>query len=63
MKKSEAHRSVKITDITPEAKAAALAAGLDRNQSALLEIASYADDDQVEAVATIVCWPAGCPKS
>ena len=64
VKKSEAHRSVKITDITPEAKAAALAAGLDRNQSALLEIASYAEADQVEAVAKIVARKAAAkPKS
>jgi ParB family chromosome partitioning protein len=52
--KAEAHRAVKIAAITPEAKEAAKAAGLDDNQSALLKIASYGDADQVEAVADIV---------
>jgi hypothetical protein len=49
----EARRSVKIDSITPEAKEAAYEAGLDRNQSALLKVASYANEDQVEAVADI----------
>ena len=51
--KSEAHRAVKIAAITPEAKEAAREAGIANNQSALLKVASYADEDQVEAVATI----------
>jgi ParB-like chromosome segregation protein Spo0J len=51
--KDEAHRAVKIDGITPAAKEAAYEAGLDRNQSALLKVASYADEDQVEAVADI----------
>jgi ParB-like chromosome segregation protein Spo0J len=49
----EARRSVKIDGITPAAKEAAYEAGLDRNQSALLKVASYANEDQVEAVADI----------
>jgi hypothetical protein len=51
--KDEAHRAVKIAGITPEAEEAAREAGLDRNQSALLKVASYAHEDQVEAVADI----------
>jgi hypothetical protein len=47
-------RAVKIAGISPEAKEAAKAAGLDDNQSALLKVSSYADEDQVEAVAEIV---------
>jgi hypothetical protein len=43
-----------IANLTPEAKQAAHDAGLDDNQSALLKIASYADEDQVSAVAEIV---------
>jgi ParB/RepB/Spo0J family partition protein len=49
----EARRSVKIDSIAPAAKEAAYEAGLDRNQSALLKVASYANEDQVEAVADI----------
>jgi ParB family transcriptional regulator, chromosome partitioning protein len=49
----EARRSVKIDSIIPAAKEAAREAGLDRNQSALLRVASYADEDQVGAVADI----------
>jgi ParB family chromosome partitioning protein len=51
--KDEAHRAVKIAGITPEAEEAAREAGLDRNQSALLKVASYAHEDQVGAVADI----------
>jgi ParB/RepB/Spo0J family partition protein len=51
--KSEAHRAVKVDSITPAAKEAARAAGLDSNRTALLKVASYADEDQVEAVADI----------
>ena len=51
--RDEARRSVKIDSITPEAKEAVREAGLDRNQSALLRVASYADEDQVEAVKEI----------
>jgi ParB family transcriptional regulator, chromosome partitioning protein len=46
-------RSVKIDDITPEAKKTAHDVGLHNNQAALLEIASYADEDQVQAVKDI----------
>jgi ParB family transcriptional regulator, chromosome partitioning protein len=49
----EARRSVKIDSILPAAKEAARGAGLDRNQSALLKVASYANEDQVDAVADI----------
>jgi hypothetical protein len=51
--RDEARRSVKIDSITPEAKEAVREAGLDRNQSVLLRVASYADEDQVEAVKEI----------
>jgi ParB-like chromosome segregation protein Spo0J len=51
--REEARRSVKIDSITPAAKEAAYEAGLDRNQSALLKVASYANEDQVDAVADI----------
>jgi ParB family transcriptional regulator, chromosome partitioning protein len=51
--KDEAHRAVKVDSIIPAAKEAAREAGLDRNHSALLKVASYADADQVEAVADI----------
>jgi ParB-like chromosome segregation protein Spo0J len=51
--KAEAHRAIKIAGLTDEAKEAAYEAGLDRNQSALLKVASYADEEQVEAVADI----------
>ncbi len=49
----EVQRSAKLARITPEAKEAAKKAGLDDNQGALLKVASYADEDQVEAVADI----------
>ena len=49
--KSEAHRAVKIDSITPEAKEAAREAGLDRNQSALLEAAK--EHTPEEQTATI----------
>jgi ParB family transcriptional regulator, chromosome partitioning protein len=52
--KDEAHRAVKIDSITPEAKEALRAAKLDNNQAAALRVARYADQDQVEAVETIV---------
>jgi hypothetical protein len=51
--REEVRRSVKIDSIIPAAKEAAREAGLDRNQSALLKVASYADEYQVEAVAEI----------
>jgi ParB/RepB/Spo0J family partition protein len=63
IERTEAQRAVKIAAITPEAKEAAKAAGLDDNQSALLKVASYADADQVEAVAAIVREKAEKPKS
>jgi len=51
--REEVRRSVRVDSITPEAKEAAREAGLDRNQSALLKVASYADKDQVDAVADL----------
>jgi ParB/RepB/Spo0J family partition protein len=51
--KDDAHRAVKVDSIIPEAKEAARAAGLDRNRTALLRVASYRDEDQVGAVADI----------
>ena len=40
-------RSTEIASITPEAKQAAIAAGIDDNQSKLLEVAKVAPDQQV----------------
>jgi ParB/RepB/Spo0J family partition protein len=51
--RQEVRRSVKIAGISGVALEAAREAGLDGNQSALLRVASYADEDQVEAVAEI----------
>jgi ParB-like chromosome segregation protein Spo0J len=51
--KDDAHRAVKVDSIIPEAKEAARAAGLDRNRTALLKVASYRDEDQVGVVADI----------
>jgi ParB family transcriptional regulator, chromosome partitioning protein len=51
--RDEVRRSVRIDSITPAAKEAAREAGLDRNQSALLKVASYVDEDQVAAVSDI----------
>jgi ParB-like nuclease domain len=51
--REEVRRSIKIDGITPEAKEAAHEAGLADNQSALLKVASYAGEDQVEAVAEL----------
>jgi ParB family chromosome partitioning protein len=49
-----AARELGITEPeAPAAKEAAYEAGLHRNQSALLKVASYANEDQVEAVADI----------
>jgi ParB family transcriptional regulator, chromosome partitioning protein len=53
LSRDDVRRSVRVDSIIPEAKEAARAAGLDRNQSALLKVASYSDKDQVEAVADI----------
>jgi ParB/RepB/Spo0J family partition protein len=58
--RTEAQRAVKIASITPEAREAAKAAGLN-SQAALLKIASYGDDEQVEAVAAIAAEKAA-PK-
>jgi hypothetical protein len=46
-------RATQIAGITTETKEAALGAGIGDNQSALLKVASYANEDQVEAVAKI----------
>jgi ParB-like chromosome segregation protein Spo0J len=53
LSRDDVRRSVQIDSLTPAAKEAAREAGLDRNQSALLKVASYANEDQVEAVADI----------
>ena len=52
--KDEAHRAVKIDAIVPAAKDAMRAARLDNNQTVALRVASYADEDQVDAVVQIV---------
>lgn len=49
----QARRSVKIASITDDAKAAAKAAGLDNNQSALLEVANADPGDQTAKVAEL----------
>jgi hypothetical protein len=51
--RDEVRRSVQIDSLTPAAKEAAREAGPDRNQSALLKVASYADEDQVAAVSDL----------
>ena len=51
--RNEARRSIKIAGITDKALEVAREAGLDGNQSVLLKVASYADEDQVEAIAEI----------
>jgi ParB-like nuclease domain len=62
VKKSEAHRAVKIMEkVTAVAVEAAKAAGIWDNTSAMEKVASYADDDQVEAVEAIVAEKAA-PK-
>lgn len=49
--KDEAHRAVKIAALAPEAKEAAVAAGLDKNQSALLDAAkAETADAQVRVI-------------
>lgn len=49
--KDEAHRAVKIAALAPEAKEAAIAAGLDKNQSALLDAAkAETPDAQVRVI-------------
>ncbi len=52
--KDEAHRAVKIAALAPEAKEAAIAAGLDKNQSALLDAAkAETPDAQVARIVEI----------
>lgn len=51
---SEAQRSVTIASITPEAKEAAQDAGIDDNQSKLLEVAKAPPDQQVAKVRELV---------
>jgi ParB/RepB/Spo0J family partition protein len=53
MDRSEVRRATRVDSIIPAAKEAAREAGLDHNQSALLKVASYADEDQVDAVKEI----------
>ena len=52
--RQEGQRAVKIDAIVPAAKDAMRLARLDNNQTVALKVASYVDDDQVEAVAEIV---------
>ncbi len=52
--RQEGQRAVKIDAIVPAAKDAMRVARLDNNQTVALKVASYADEDQVEAVAEIV---------
>jgi ParB family transcriptional regulator, chromosome partitioning protein len=61
--RDSARRAVKIASITSEAKEAVRSAGLADNQSALLKVASHFDQDQVEAVGTIVKERAEAPKA
>jgi hypothetical protein len=49
--RSEVNRSIKIADISDEAKEAATAAGLANNQTALLKVAAAPVEQQVEVVA------------
>ena len=51
--RTEAQRAVKAASITDEAKEAARAAGLDDNQSALLEVARAEPDQQVAKVEEV----------
>jgi ParB family chromosome partitioning protein len=51
--RKEVRTANKIANITPAAKEAAATAGV-KTQADLFKVASYADDDQVEAVAAIV---------
>lgn len=51
--REEIRRAEKIAKITPEAKAAAKAAGLDNNQSKLLEIAKAPAEQQTAKVAQL----------
>jgi ParB family transcriptional regulator, chromosome partitioning protein len=60
--RQEGHRAVKIDAIVPAAKDAMRVARLDNNQSVALKVASYADADQVEAVAEIVAEREQRPK-
>jgi ParB/RepB/Spo0J family partition protein len=53
MDRSEVRRATRVDSIIPAAKEAAREAGIDHKQSALLKVASYVDEDQVEAVASI----------
>ncbi len=52
--RQEAQRAVKIAAITEPAKEAAVAAGLDKNQSALLKVAAEPVEKQVAKVAELV---------
>ena len=54
MSRDEVRRARKIAGMRPEAKAAAKAAGIDDNQTALLKVAAAPDDTQIEAVAEII---------
>ena len=66
-------RSKKIASITPKAKEAAVAAGIDDNQTALLKVAEALPEQQTEKVAEIVaaqaqpshpeCWPTSTRRS
>jgi ParB-like chromosome segregation protein Spo0J len=51
LERTEVRRALKIASITPEAKEAAKAAGIDDNQAKLLQVASAPAAEQVQAVA------------
>jgi ParB family chromosome partitioning protein len=51
--KDAAHRAIKIAALTPEAKATAIEVGLDDNQSALLQAAKAAPEEQPAILRTI----------
>lgn len=50
----DARRSIQIAAITPEAREAAKEAGLDNNQTKLLQVAAAPSSEQVEAVRRII---------
>lgn len=53
VERNEAQRAIKIDSITPEAEKAVREAGLDKNQSALLKVASAPKEEQVAAVEAL----------
>lgn len=59
--RDDVRRNVKIASITLEAKKAAIEAGIDNNQTALLEIAKKPKDDQIEVIEEIAAQHTSCP--